>query len=250
MQSDNLPIVSVIDSDFIPFYVGFTKKGEEDKSLEQCIANCDDFISNINRYTRADYYVGYLTQGKCFRYGINPSYKANRKYENMPKYLNELKQHLRDRHNFISQEGYEADDLVVSFKVQNSQFKSIIVSPDKDLLNLPGKHLNPRKMEFKRTSEEEAKEFFFKSMIIGDQIDGIKGLIGKGKVYAEETWSSYISEYDHPYPLSRVLNEYIHHLGEYEGIKEFTKNYLSLKLVDTVTLETIKLNEVDKIICE
>jgi len=248
MSSNIKPIVSVFDSDFIPFYVGFTKKGEEDKSLEQCIANCDDFISNINRYNKADYYVGYLTQSKCFRYDINPSYKANRKYDNMPKYLKELKQHLRDKHNFISQEGYEADDLVISFKAQNNQYKSILVSPDKDILNLVGKHLNPRKMEFKRTSESEATEFFWKSMIKGDTIDGIAGLKGKGEVFAEKLLANLYDDYESVRNL--VFEEYLNQHGEYEGIKEFTKNYLSLKLVETVPLETIKLNEIDKIVCE
>lgn len=249
-MQDNKPIVAVYDADFLPFYVGFTKKGEEDKTLEQCIEKCDDFISNINRYARAEYYVGYLTQGKCFRYDINSSYKSNRKYENMPKYLKEIRQHLRNRYNFISQEGWEADDLVVSFKAQNKQYESIIVSPDKDVLNIPGKHLNPRKMEFKETSEDEASEFFWKSMITGDTIDGIKGIPGKGKVYADEMWSNYQREWDKPYASSHILNDYVHLLGEYKGIQEFTKNYLSLKLVDTVPLETIKLNEVDKIVCE
>ena len=35
-----------------------------------------------------------------------------------------------------------------------------------------------------------------------------------------------------------------------EGIKEFTKNYLSLKLIDTLDVGEIKLNEVDKTLCE
>ena len=44
-----------------------------------------------------------------------------------------------------------------------------------------------------------------------------------------------------------VFEEYINHHGEYEGIKEFTKNYLSLKIVDNVKLEEIKLNNVLKV---
>ena len=242
------PLIAVYDADFLPFYIGFTKKGEDDKTLEQCIYNCDDFISNINRYAKAGHYVGYLTQGKCFRYDINSTYKSNRKYENMPKFLKEIRQHLRDKHNFISQEGWEADDLVVSFKAQNEQYESIIVSPDKDILNLPGKHLNPRKMEFKETSKDEALEYFWKSMIIGDSIDSIVGLKGKGEVYASKIIEG--MKYSDKLIHEQILSEYINHFGEYEGIKEFTKNYLSLKLVDTVTLETIKLNEVDKIVSE
>lgn len=249
MGNSNKPVVSVLDADFIPFYTNFTKKGEEDKTLEQCIDKCDDFINNINRYTRADYYVGYLTKGKCFRYNINSSYKANRKYNNMPKYLQEVRQHLQDKHNFLYQEGYESDDLVYSFKTQNKdKYDCIIVSPDKDILNLPGKHLNPRKMAFHRTSEDEATEFFWKSMVVGDNIDSIKGIPKCGEKYFESILED-MKLYEEAISLrTEIFNRYTNNFGEYEGIKEFTKNYLSLKLVNDVKLEDIKLNEVNKMI--
>ncbi len=246
-QSENeyKPIINIFDSDFIPFYVLNIKKGEEEKTLEQYKYQCDNFIENINKATNADYYIGYLTIGKCFRYDINPSYKANRKYDNLPKYLNELKEYLANNHNFIGQVGYEADDLVISFKAQNSQYESIIVSPDKDILNLEGKHFNPRKMEFKETSNEESIEYFWKSMICGDTIDGIKGIPGKGeKYFYNEVYNEENLGIGLPF---LIFNEYIQNFGEYEGIKEFYKNFMSLRLVDTIKLEDIKLNKTNKI---
>lgn len=241
--------LNIFDSDFLGFYCNSIKKGEQDKTLEQCIEKCDDFISNINRYTKADYYIGYLTKGKCFRYNINPSYKANRKYINMPKYLQEIKQHLQEKHNFIYQEGYEADDLVISFKDQNPQYECIIVSPDKDILNLEGRHFNPRKIKFHETSKDEALEYFWNDMLIGQPGDGIKGIPGIGKVKAKEIVNTG-SSYRTTYKQHTIFEAYLEYFGEYEGIKEFTKNYLSLKLVNTVQLETIKLNQVDKITSE
>lgn len=236
--------VAIYDGDFIPYTVCHVKKEEESKTLEQCIDLCDNYIANINKYIKADFYVGFLTTGKCFRYKINPSYKSNRKYNNPPLFLKEVKEYLATKHGFSSNEEYEADDLVVSFKEQYSQFNSIIVSPDKDILNLPGKHLNPRKMEFKRTSEEEATEFFWKSMIKGDTIDGISGLKGKGEAFAERLLGGLYDDYESVRNL--VFEEYINFHGEYEGIKEFYINYRSLKLVDNVKLDKIKLNVVNK----
>lgn len=243
-MDNKLPILSIIDADFIPFYVCNNRKGEVLKTAEDCIVACDDFIANINKYNNSDYYIGYLTIGKCFRYTINPEYKAKRNYSNMPPFIQEVRQHLIDKHNFIGQENYEADDLVVSFKVQNSQFKSIIVSPDKDILNLEGKHLNPRLMSFKKTSKEEADSFFALSLIKGDTVDNIKGIPNKGEAYFNKKFKDIIPT------IGDILDEYILCLGEIEGVKAFYTNYNCLKLIDTVQLETIKINKVEKTMCE
>lgn len=176
-EQESKPIVSIWDGDFLPFYVCHTKEGEITKTLDECKQACDEFINNVNNSCKADYYGGYLTIGKrCFRYLLNPEYKANRKYDKMPRYFHEIRSYLYDKHNFAWQEEYEADDLVLSFKAQNSQYETIIVSPDKDVLNTVGKHYNPRRNEFMETySVHVANKHFWESMITGDTIDGIKG---------------------------------------------------------------------------
>ena len=69
--------VSLWDADFIPFYVCHVKKGEAEKSLDDCKALVDDIITNINNATNANEYQLYVTAGKCFRYTVYPEYKAN-----------------------------------------------------------------------------------------------------------------------------------------------------------------------------
>lgn len=241
-MEEKKPIVAVFDADFIPYYVCHNKKEAEEKSLNDCLNLCDEFINNILKSINADYYIGFLTKGKCFRYTINSEYKANRKYLNQPKYLDEVKERLK-AYGFTSISGYEADDLVMSFKAQYSQFESIIVSPDKDILGICEKSFNPRKMEFNYHSEEEIVENFWRSMIVGDTADNIKGIPGKGPAFFKS-----VVEYCYTVGFPTViLQYYIDHFGEYEAIKEFTKNYLSLKIVDTVNLGEIKLNEVLKV---
>lgn len=246
-KEDQLNIAAVIDGDFIPFYVCHNKKGDEPKTLDDCLYICDDFINNINKAVKSDVYLGFLTKGKCFRYNINPSYKGNRKYDNIPNFSNEIREHLINTHGFTYQEGYEADDLVLSFKKQNKEYNSIIVSPDKDILLLEGKHFNPREMKFVETDEVTAAYKFWSDMIIGQPGDNIKGIPGKGKSFAEKLLFNIEDEES---LRTLVFDEYINYFEEYEGIKEFTKNYLSLKLVDNVSINQFKLNNVDKIVCE
>lgn len=245
IQSDiKLLKVAVYDADNIPFYVCHNKKGEPEKTFDDCINLCDNLIFNTNNRINADYYVGFLTKGKCFRYDIYPEYKGNRKYDDPPKYLQEVKQYLIDGHNFTYQEGYEADDLVMSFKAQYKQYESIIVSADKDILKACNVAYNTRKNEFVYNSDEEIIEHFWKSMICGDTVDNIKGIPGKGEVYSEKLFQRF-AQYGERYEET-VFLAYLSHFGEYKGIQEFYKNYMCLKMVEDVQLKEFNLNEIKK----
>lgn len=103
-----------------------------------------------------------------------------------------------------------------------------IVCIDKDLLNLEGVSYNWRKNEWKTTSKKEAEKYFWGSMIIGDQIDGIEGLKGKGEKFVEKLFLE-----DKPYS-ELVFREYIKVLGVHIGVQEFYKNYMSLKILDSL----------------
>src|SRR5688572_25693298 len=234
-------VIGVYDGDFLPWYVCHNKKDVPIKTLNDCLELCDSFINNINNSIGADLYCGFLTVGKCFRYNINPTYKSNRKYTFEPPFLKDVKNHLINTHNFTYLEGYEADDLIMSFEAQYSHFKSILVSPDKDILGIGKNVYNPRLNAFKENSEYDGQIAFWQSMITGDTADGIKGIPGKGIKYAK----SRLSKYDYCEFSQVLLIDYIDHFGEYEGIKEFTKNYLSLKLVDNVNLDdVVRINKV------
>lgn len=248
MEEDKIKhTIACYDSDFIPYYVCHNKEGEPIKTLEDCLNLCNIFIDNINRSVKADYYCGFRTIGKCFRYGINSDYKAKRKYPHVD-YLKEVQEHLSTHHSFYGQEGYEADDLVMSFKAQNSHFNVIIISPDKDILGAVDYAYNPRKNEFVVNKQEDIDYNFWKSMITGDNVDGIKGIPGKGEAFVKKLFPQegyYLKSLNKNYH-SEILNEYINHFKEYEGIKEFTKNYLSLKILDNVKLKNVKINEINK----
>jgi len=241
------PTVGVYDADFLPYYICHNKKDEPEKTLEECYTLVDNFIDNINQAIEAEFYCGFLTVGKCFRYTIYPDYKANRKYEQKLNYLDRVKEYLITKHNFTYLSGYEADDLVVSFKRQYVDFKSIIVSPDKDILYSVDVAYNPRKNEFVHNYPEDISKYFWTSMITGDTTDNIKGIPGKGPAAAKSIYE-FGKVIKHPKFLAGLaLTNYIEHFGEVRGIEEFYKNFKCLNLVNTVVLDDVKLNKIEKI---
>jgi 5'-3' exonuclease len=106
---------------------------------------------------------------------------------------------------------------------------SVVCAIDKDLLMLEGTHYNYKKNEWVTTSKQEANLYFWMSMIIGDAVDNIKGLEGKGKVFAAKLL---IDEESVDHMRTLVFDEYINQYGEYHGISKFYQNYVCLKIKD------------------
>lgn len=234
-------VLAIWDGDFIGFLVCYNKKDDPIKSLDDCINLCDEMISNINLHLKAEEYVGFLGKGKCFRHNINFKYKANRKYNDEIKFIPEIRQHLVDNHNFKLIENYEADDLVQSFRITNKdKYNCIVVSPDKDILNLEGCNYNPKKGQFIYTTKQEENLFFLKSMIIGDSADNISGIKGYGEITAKKI----IDKCTYFEKLREIIfEEYCNVYGEYKGIEEFYKNYMCLKILDNVEIDNLIINK-------
>ncbi len=231
---------ALVDADFLPYYCCHNKKGEEPKTLQQCYDHADQFIHNIFKATKATHYIMAWTVGKCFRYNINPQYKANRKYTDVIPFLDKTKTYLRDKYNGAYDSDLEADDIInicrkhyLENTIKDQEPSQIFfVSPDKDILMLEGTHFNPKKMMWVTTSRVEADEFFWISTIKGDTIDGVKGIPGKGEVFAKKLFKSEIQGFIYEY-ASLVFNSYLEYFGEHRGVEEFYKNYKCLKIADS-----------------
>ncbi len=231
--------VALIDADFLMYYVCPNKKGEEPKTKEQCTALVDKFLKTIFVLTKSTHYLLFLTVGRCFRYKIDPEYKGNRKKLEKPPHFDYVKEYLITKYQAKYLIDLEADDLVVCYRklIPNS----FIVSPDKDILKcIDGEHYNPKENKFVTTSFEDSIIAFWKSMIIGDTADNIKGIPGKGEKAAEEIFK------DIKFPPARILKNYIEHFGVDSGIEEFYKNYKLLKILESYEgleiLEPIKID--------
>jgi len=217
----------LIDADSILYIAGwndFYKCYNTD--IELIKMSADKLVSNILITTKATHQLGFFSVGKSFRRELYPSYKSNRDNLKRPDHLKALREYLVKEWLFIELDYYEADDAVsiCSNIIENN----IITSIDKDVLMLYGAKYNYKKSLETFTSMEDAKMFFWKSMIIGDSVDGVKGLAGKGKVFAE----NYLKEFNKLEYSLDVFKLYLETLGEIQGIEEFYKNYKLLKILE------------------
>lgn len=207
------------------------------KTFEEKCRAADYYMSNVLHAVGATKYIGVWTE-KCFRYNLNPEYKINRVAREKPEHFYELKEYITNTYGFISVKNFEADDVVVSLKNYfKDKYNCTILTTDKDVLMLEGRHYNPKKVEWIETSKEDEEMYFLESLLVGDAADNIKGVPGIGPVKARK----HIANFGKYNAIKEILGLYIEHFGELKGIQEYYKNYMCLKIVNNI--EALGLDE-------
>jgi 5'-3' exonuclease len=122
-----------------------------------------------------------MSLGKSFRYGPYPQYKSNRTQEK-PRGTDEAKAYLRAHYRILEYEGLEADDCMgISATEPQDETVRIIISTDKDMLQIPGWQFNPDKDRFPhKPTVEQADAFLDFQVCCGDPGDGYPGVPGVG----------------------------------------------------------------------
>lgn len=184
----------IININFIPIKSKITIVKPE----RYAIAACDAIIRSVQKELNIRAYEGFLTGTGNFRLKIegNKEYKANRKDFVKPVHYDAIRKHLVNSHRATIVEGQEADDeLGIQQELSNEYFigKSVIVSIDKDLTQIPGWHynLNTHQLTFsedpgilKLTKDEKGRyhlsgtgfKWFMAQMLLGDTADNIEGI--------------------------------------------------------------------------
>jgi DNA polymerase-1 len=116
-----------------------------------------------------------LTSKPSFRYNLYPEYKANRKDKPKPEFLNECYTEL-EKHPWLRITGTEGDDVLGIVSTRGEIGDHVIVTIDKDLLQIPGRHWNPDKGEHRIVLEDEADLLFHMQWLMGDRTDNIPGI--------------------------------------------------------------------------
>jgi 5'-3' exonuclease len=126
-----------------------------------------------------------------FRLSLHSEYKksASRNSSRLrrPEWFGDLKWHLLAQPNVVRSVGCEADDLIRMWACQAEAAGDdfIVVSIDKDLDCIPGKHYCPKKKEAYEVSVDAADAFYWQQILQGDSVDNIPGLPGVGPARAK-----------------------------------------------------------------
>ncbi len=210
-------VTALIDGDVCVYKCCFSVK---DDDFDQTVTKVDELVSNITTFCGAENARIFLTGPGNFREEI-PSedvYKGNRDKSKRPTHYQAIRDYLVEKHKAEVICGYEADDALGVNQTENT----VIATVDKDLQQIPGKHLNfyrsPDLWELKDVTEEEAAKFFWVQVLCGDLQDNVKGIKGIGKVKAAKLLEGLnVSEYK-----EAVVNKYLEVYGD-QGLIEFDK---------------------------
>lgn len=154
----------------------------------------EQLLDTLMEKTKATEYRAFISSKSNFRKDILPSYKANRTAPK-PKHLKALQDYALEHMNAeLARDGLEADDELAI----NQTDDTIIVSLDKDLLQVAGKHFSweisgknwTRPDTFVTQTELEGLRLFFEQCIKGDTADNIKGIKGLGNKKAKNLLGS------------------------------------------------------------
>lgn len=148
-------------------------------------------VSSLNKIT--DHFgnkdmVLTFSEGRCFRYDIDPTYKGNRKDARKPLCFYDVKEKLIANYKSVSFPTLEADDVIGILTTKPGPDEKIIVARDKDMNTIPGKLWDGS--TFKVTTEAGANYYHMFQTLVGDAADGYKGCPGIGPKKAEALLSS------------------------------------------------------------
>jgi len=172
-------LTSLVDADIVAYRCAAScqKQGVTNEPVEVATRRVDELMQRILHETSSYDYQAFLTGSNNFRFKYNPEYKANRKDSVKPEWLEQCREHLVVQWKASVTDGNEADDEMAIAQTKDPE-NTIICTIDKDLLQVPGKHYNFVKSEFRTISPKEGLFNFYWQFIMGDVSDNIKGFDG------------------------------------------------------------------------
>ena len=180
------PSIALIDGDLIAYRAGFGgQKKLPDGTIEPVPdavmkSRVDSFIVDLLMFDLPDCtdYEGYLSldSESNFRNAIavTAPYKGNRTAAK-PHHYDLIRDRLLTYWEFHGIIGQEADDSLAQEQTEKRD-KTVIVSIDKDMLQVPGWHYNFVNRTMQKLTFFEGFRNFCVQMLMGDKVDNIIGL--------------------------------------------------------------------------
>jgi DNA polymerase-1 len=207
-------IVALIDGDIFAYKASFGHESEVDLgddiiSLQADLAEIEttvvDLIEAVKDKLKAERTIVALSDDANFRKAIYASYKANRSPRRKPIGLRHAKKVIAEKFETRVRPQLEADDVlgIIGTMETKPNEKRVIVTIDKDLLQIPGRHFNPDKNDKRVVTPEQGDVMFFSQCLTGDSTDnypGCKGVGPKGveRLFAETgaNWATILAAYE------------------------------------------------------
>lgn len=180
-------MIALLDADILCYRVAVVTEDEPERYAVSTMATS---LEDLMLFDLEDVYEFelYLTGKNNFRYEIAKTapYKGNRDGKARPRHLPALREYVKWAFGAVETEGQEADDAIGIRATELGVDNCIIVSIDKDFLQIPGWHYNFNKREKKWVTPEEGLRFFYTQILTGDTADNVKGAPGVGPKKAEK----------------------------------------------------------------
>lgn len=224
-------MIALIDGDILIYVIGFASNDAESYHAESRLLRSFNTILDATQCSSYRLFVS--DSSGNFRNQLFPAYKANR-VQPKPVHYKHLSNFLLDKLKAEVTWGEEADDALGIESTKNKD--SIIVSIDKDLLQIPGTHYNWRTNGFKIISPEEGRHRFWKQVLTGDATDNITPRVGLscpgvGEKKAERYLEGCTADEEY---YKEVLNVYTKYLPDYD------ENETKARLITTAQLVKIR----------
>ena len=201
---------ALIDGDIVCYRsAASAEKDDQEIALIRASRTLQDIVS----ITDATSVEVFLSGTANFRKDIYPEYKANRLTLPKPKHLNAVKEFLILQWGAEVTDGYEADDAL-GIALNRDTGGGVCVSIDKDMLQLPGLHLNFVSGEFREIDVIEGWRNFYYQTILGDRGDNVPGYDGKMR----PKWPNFLL------PIKAALDGCTTKEAMYQVVKEVYEN--------------------------
>ena len=139
-------------------------------------------LNSLKEKLNAEDMIIALSSPISFRKTLAPTYKENRMFREPLLAYKTLREFIKK--SYASQElsGLEGDDVLGILATSPEQKDTIIISLDKDLKQIPGKHYNIDKPDqgITEVTSHQATLFFYTQVLTGDTTDGYAGCPGVG----------------------------------------------------------------------
>lgn len=168
-----------IDADSMVYAVGFACQDRETglvAPLPNVLHSTKLKVTRVlNAFPEYGHQLHLTSSEDCFRREMYPDYKANR-VQDKPLLYHVIRNYLTEVWGAVVHSRIEADDAVAVAITEDPE--SVIVSDDKDLLTVPGKHIRPKLLEegLFEVGEMEAAYNFYTQLLTGDVTDNVPGV--------------------------------------------------------------------------